>query len=321
MKRIGVITTGGDAPGMNTAIRAVVRIALGVGMEVFGIRRGYRGLFENDLFRMNSRSVSGIINMGGTILKSIRSPEFKERRVREKAHENLKENRIEGLVTIGGDGTARGAFCLFSEFNFPVVLIPASIDNDVYGTDYTVGFDTAVNTAVDAIDRIRDTATSHERIFIIEVMGREKGNLALEVAVACGAEIVLIPELKIDWDKICVEIKEQERKGKVSSMVVLAEGAGKAQDVVKVLKEKFPEREIRFSVLGYIQRGGKPTAFTRTLATKFGMEAVRMLQDELYGYMVGLKDGKIVHIPLKQVASQRKPPPLEYLEIVKLMAI
>ena len=321
MKKIGVLTSGGDASGMNPAIRAVVRTALGLGVQVMGIRRGYRGLSENDMFQMNSRNVSGIIDMGGTILKSIRFPEFKEKTPREKAYRNLKGNRLEGLAVIGGDGSARAAYALSSEFNFPVVLIPASIDNDLYGTDYTIGFDTAVNTAVDAIDRIRDTATSHERTFIVEVMGREKGNLALEVGLACGAEIILIPEMEINWDKIIQELENQKIRGKTSSLIVLAEGAGKAREVAKRLQEKLPEKEIRVSVLGYIQRGGKPTSFTRNLATKFGVEAVRMLYKGDHASMVGFKDGKIVHVPLKEVTSNKKSPPLENLELVKLMDI
>ena len=321
MKRIGVLTSGGDAPGMNCAIRTVVRTALGMNIEIFGINRGYKGLYENDVFLMNSRNVSGIINLGGTILKSIRFPDFKKREVREKAYQNLKNNRIEGLVVIGGDGSAKGAYALFSEFNFPVVLIPASIDNDLYGTESTVGFDTAVNTAIDAIDRIRDTATSHERIFIIEVMGREKGNLAIEIALACGAEIVLIPEIKINWQQVFEEIEQQQIKGKVSCLIILAEGAGKAQDVAKILQERFPEREIKFSVLGYIQRGGSPTYFTRVLSTKFGVEAVRMLEKGLFGYMVGIKGEKIVYTSLKEVISNVKTPSLNILEIIKLMSI
>ena len=321
MKRIGVLTSGGDAPGMNPAIRAVVRTALGLGMEVFGIRRGFRGLSENDLFQMTSRSVSGIIDLGGTILKSIRFPEFREKGIREKAYKNLKGNRIEGLAVIGGDGSAHAAYLLHSEFNLPVVLIPASIDNDLYGTDSTIGFDTAVNTAVDAIDRIRDTATSHERTFIVEVMGRDNGNLALEVGLACGAEIILIPEIKIDWDKILEELETQKIQGKASSLIILAEGVGKAHEIAKLLQDKLPEQEIRVSVLGYIQRGGKPSSSTRNLATKFGVEAVKMLTKGHYGSMVGLKDGKIVHVSLKEVVSNKKSPLLENLEIVKLMDI
>jgi len=321
MKRVGVLTSGGDAPGMNPAIRAVVRTALGSGMEVFGVQKGFKGLYENEILPFTSRDVSGIINKGGTILRSIRFPEFKEKKIREKCYKNLLEKKIEGLVVIGGDGSARGAYALFSDFRFPVVLIPASIDNDIYGTDYTVGFDTAVNTAVDAIDRIRDTATSHERTFIIEVMGREKGNLAIEVAVACGAEIVIIPEKQTEWEEIFKSLEEQGEKGKISSLIVLAEGAGKAPEVAEILKKRFPETEVRFSVLGYIQRGGKPSHFTRVLATKFGVEAVKMFKSSIYGHMVAFTNGDIAHVPLKQVVSNEKTACCELLEIVKLMAI
>ncbi|RKY32437.1 MAG: 6-phosphofructokinase [Candidatus Omnitrophota bacterium] len=321
MEKIAVTTTGGDAPGMNCVIRAVVRTSIYYGMEIFGIRRGFKGLYEDDIFKMSSRDVSGIINQGGTILKTKRFPEFSERKIREIAIKNLKKRKIEGLIVIGGDGSAKGAYSLYSDFNFPVVLIPASIDNDLYGTDYTVGFDTAVNTAVEAIDRIRDTATSHERVFIIEVMGREKGNLAVEIALACGAEIVLIPERKMEWNEIFDEIEKQEKRGKVSSLIIVAEGAGKASEIAKILQKRFPEREIRFSVLGYIQRGGKPTYFTRTIATKFGFEAVKMLKEGKYGYMVGIKGGNIVHIPLKEVVSGKKSPSFENLKLMEIMAI
>lgn len=321
MKRIGVLTSGGDAPGMNPAIRAVVRTALGSGMEVFGIQKGFKGLYENEILPFTSRDVSGIINKGGTILRSIRFPEFKEKKIREKAYQNLLEKKIEGLVVIGGDGSAKGAYALFSDFHFPVVLIPASIDNDIYGTDYTVGFDTAANTAVDAIDRIRDTATSHERTFIIEVMGRESGNIAVEVSIACGAEIVIIPEKQTVWEDIFKSLEEQREKGKISSLIVLAEGAGKAPEVAEIIKKRFPEKEVRFSVLGYIQRGGKPSHFTRVLATKFGVEAVKMFKDGIYGHMVAFTNGDLAHIPLKDVVSKEKSACCELLEIVRLMAI
>lgn len=321
VKKIGLLTAGGDAPGMNAGIRAVVRTSLGRNMEVTGIRRGYRGLIEEDFFNMDSRSVSGIINQGGTILKSVRFPEFQERDVQAKAFDNLRKNNLDGLVVMGGDGSARGAYALFSEFNFPVVVIPASIDNDLYGTDITVGFDTAVNTAVEAIDRIRDTATSHNRTFIIEVMGRDCGNIALEVGVACGAEIILIPEIPIDWKKVFAEIEEDDRKGKMSSLIVLAEGAGKANELANVLGEHFPEREVRFSILGYIQRGGRPTYATRVLATKFGVEAVQMLETGFFGYMVGIQAGKMVRVPLKEVTTRKNFSSLKNLEITNLMAI
>lgn len=321
MKKIGVITTGGDAPGMNCAIRSVVRTAIYHNLEVIGIYEGFKGLYEKKFIPLNSRDVSGIINQGGTILKTKRFYEFKNREIREKAFKNLKEEKIDGIVVIGGEGSAKGAYLLYSEFNFPVVHVPASIDNDVYGTDYTIGFDTAVNTAIDAIDKIRDTATSHERTFVIEVMGRECGILALEVGIVCGAEIVLIPEVKYDIDKVVEEIKEEERKGKKSCIIILAEGVGKAEELTKILQEKLPEREIRYTVLGYIQRGGRPTYLTRKLATIFGNEAVKLLISGKYGYMVGIKGEEIVYVPLSDVVSKRKIPEVKYIEVIQTMAI
>jgi 6-phosphofructokinase 1 len=321
MKKIGVITTGGDAPGMNCAIRSVVRTAIYYRIEVIGIYEGFKGLYEKKFEKINSRSVSGIINQGGTILKTKRFYEFKKREIREKCFENLIEAKIDGLIVIGGDGSAKGAYLLYSEFNFPVVHIPASIDNDIYGTDYTIGFDTAVNTAIDAIDKIRDTATSHERTFIIEVMGRECGNLALEVGIVCGAEIVIIPEVKFEIDKIVEEIKEEERKGKKSCIIILAEGAGKAENLSKILSEKLPDREIRYTVLGYIQRGGRPTYLTRKLATIFGNKAVEILINGKYGYMVGIQGNEIVYISLSEVVSKTKPVKLEYLDIIQKMSV
>lgn len=320
MKKIGVLTTGGDAPGMNAAIRAVVRTALSYGIQVTGIKRGYRGLYEKDFINLTSRSVSGIINKGGTFLKTIRFPQFKEYSVREKCYQNLCSEGIEGLAVIGGDGSARGAYHFSNDFNFPVVLIPASIDNDLYGTDFTIGFDTAVNTALCAIDNIRDTATSHNRTFVIEVMGREKGHLALEIGLACGAEIVLVPEVKISEEKIVELLKEQEKKGKESSIIILAEGAGKAEVITAFLQKALPEREIRYSVLGYIQRGGAPTYFSRVLATRFGVAAVELLIQKKYPYMVGIKGNEIVHIPLKEVITNSGSISEEYLDIIRRMA-
>ncbi|MCM8762387.1 MAG: 6-phosphofructokinase [Candidatus Omnitrophica bacterium] len=321
MKKIGVLTTGGDAPGMNAAIRAVVRTALSYGLEVTGVERGFRGLYEKSFVKLTSRSVSGIINKGGTFLKTIRFPEFKEYGIRKACYENLEKEGIEGLVIIGGDGSSKGAYYLYNDFNFPVVLIPASIDNDLYGTDCTVGFDTAVNTAVSAIDNIRDTATSHNRTFVIEVMGRESGNLALEVALACGAEIVIIPEVKIPYEKIVYLLKEQAEKGKISSIIILAEGAGRAEDLTAFLQKALPEREIRYSVLGYIQRGGTPTYLTRALATRFGMAAVDILLKEKHPYMVGIKGNEIIYTPLKEVISNQTSISEAHLEIIKRMAI
>jgi len=321
MKKIGVLTTGGDAPGMNAAIRAVVRTALSYGMEITGIEKGYCGLHEKEFVGLNSRSVSGIINEAGTFLKTKRFPQFKEKDVREKCHRNLIEESIQGLVVIGGDGSARGAYTFSVDFDFPVVLIPASIDNDLYGTDFTVGFDTAVNTAVAAVDNIRDTATSHERIFVVEVMGREKGNLAIEVAVACGAEIVIIPEIKMKGSRIVQLLKEQEKKGKTSSIIILAEGAGKAGELTTFLQKELPEKQIRYSVLGYIQRGGSPTYLTRVLATQFGKAAVEILKEGKYPFMIGVKGREIVYIPLKEAVSLTKEISHKDLEIINKMAI
>jgi 6-phosphofructokinase 1 len=321
VKKIGVLTTGGDAPGMNAAVRAVVRTAISRGAEVTGVEKGYSGLYDKSFLPLTSRSVSGIINKSGTFLKTRRFPEFKDFKVRKRCHENLLAEGIEGLVVIGGDGSAKGA-CQFSgDFDFPVALIPASIDNDLYGTDCTVGFDTAVNTAMAAIDNIRDTATSHERTFVVEVMGREKGNLAVEVAVACGAEIVIIPEVKIKRDKIVQLLKEQDKKGKTSSIIVLAEGAGKAEKLTAFLQEKFPQKQIRYSVLGYIQRGGSPTYLTRVIAAQFGAAAVETLLEGKYPFMTGIRGNEVVRVPLKDVISRSKDIPHKHLEIVNNMAI
>lgn len=321
MKKIGIITSGGDAPGMNATIRSAVRTAIFYDMEVIGICDGFKGMYEKKFTILTSRSVSGIINEGGTILKTKRFYEFKEKAIREKCYKNLIDEKIEGLIVIGGDGSAKASYLLYTEFNFPVVHIPASIDNDIYGTDYTVGFDTAINTAIDAIDKIRDTATSHERTFIIEVMGRESGNLALEIALVCGAEIVIIPEKKIDIEDIVKEIKEEEKKGKRSCLIILAEGAGKAETLSKELKDKLPDKEIRYTVLGYIQRGGRPTYLTRKIATIFGSKAVELLRNGIYGVMIGIKGDEIVYVPISEVVNNQKLPNFEYLELIKKMSI
>jgi 6-phosphofructokinase 1 len=321
MNRIGVLTTGGDAPGMNAAVRAVVRTAIRYGLDVTGVEKGYSGIYEKSFLKLDSRSVSGIINKAGTFLKTRRFPDFKDYKIRKQCHQNLLDEGIEGLIVIGGDGSARGAYQFSSDFDFPVVLIPASIDNDLYGTDFTVGFDTAVNTAISAVDNIRDTATSHERTFVVEVMGREKGNLAIEVAVACGAEIVIIPEVNLEKRKIVSLLKEQDRKGKTSSIIILAEGAGKAEELASYLQKKLPEKQIRYSVLGYIQRGGSPTYLTRVLAVQFGTAAVELLKEGKYPFMIGIKGNEIVSVPLKKVISYSKEIPYKNLEIVENMAI
>jgi len=321
MKKIGLLTSGGDAPGMNCAIRSVVRTSLGMGIDVCGIKRGFRGLYENDIMPLNARSVSGIINRGGTILRTIRFPEFKQMDVQEVCFRNLKDAGIDGLVVIGGDGSSRGAHAFHNNFNIPVGFIPASIDNDVYGTDYTVGFDTAVNTALDAIDKIRDTATSHERIFVVEVMGREHGFLALEVAIAAGAEVVVLPEKPITIQQIINVLETNRVRGKISSLIVVAEGAGKAHILANEINKEMPGAEARYCVLGYIQRGGIPTYQTRCLATMFGSEVVRGLLEGKKCFMTGISGKKIIRVSLEKVISSKIEISEEKIKLVDAMAI
>jgi len=319
MHRIGVITAGGDAPGMNTAIRAVVRSAIYEGLEVIGFEKGYEGLVEGQAIKMESRSVSGIINLGGTILKTYRCEEIKTPQGLRKAADVLEKCKIDGLVTIGGDGTFRGASGLHDVSKVSVVGIPATIDNDIAGTDTTIGFDTAVNIALSAIDKIRDTATSHERIFIVEVMGRKRGFLALEVGLAGGAEEILIPEIKFDLDKICNRLKQARKKGKTSEIIVMAEGAGDSHSMVDYIA-KNSGYQVRLSVLGYIQRGGSPTAISRTLACQFGHHAVKMLVEGAEAKMVGIRDGKIVSVDLEYAWKEQKEIDLRLHKLAQVLS-
>lgn len=278
MKRICVMTTGGDASGMNAAIRAVVRTAIGNKLEVFGIEEGFHGLINNKFMEMSLKSVGGIINMGGTILQTKRSKDFRERSARESAYRHLADMRTDGLVVIGGDGSRMGAYTVTKETGIPTAFVPGSIDNDVYGTDYTIGFDTAVNVGLEAIDKIRDTAASHERIFIVEVMGREHGFLALEIGLTGGAEVILLPELKnkVSMKQVCDNLERGIRRGKDSSIIVAAEGYGATPALAKMIEKK-TGMETRYTVLGYIQRGGRPTALSRKLGLAFGYNAVNAL--------------------------------------------
>ena len=324
MKRIAVMTTGGDAPGMNAAIRAVVRTAIHNKLEVYGIEDGYRGLVDNKLDKLTSRSVSGIINRGGTILHTLRSKEFHKKNIRKIAYKNLKDKEIDGLIVIGGDGSRRGAYTITKETGIPSVFIPASIDNDVYGTDYTIGFDSAVNVALEAIDRIRDTAASHERVFIVEVMGREHGFLTLEVGLAGGAEIILLPEFKKDLkiSSIYKLLKEGIKRGKDSSIIVMAEGAGSSADLAKKLR-KYTGLKVRYTVLGYIQRGGSPTAMSRKLALSFGYKAVLQLKKmkKKQCRMVGIKGNKIVALSIKSVLGKERKLDKYYYNMNKVFTI
>ena len=319
LKRIAVITSGGDSPGMNAAIRAVVRTTLARGVEVVGFSHGYRGLIGNDADLLESKSVGGIISQGGTILGTARSEEFRTNEGRTQAYEHLKENSVEGLVVIGGDGSIAGALALADEFAFPVIAVPASIDNDIFGTDFSIGFDTAVNTAIEAIDKIRDTAYSHERVFVIEVMGRANGFIALDVALGCGAEACLIPEVPYSLADICLSLRDMRRKGKRSSIIVVAEGAAKAEDVQGFIQER-TGFEARKSILGHMQRGGRPTSFDRVLALRLGAFAADRLIGGSTSEMVGFVGGKLVSHALSYVLGNQKTVDPDKLRLVDVMA-
>ncbi|UCH32704.1 MAG: 6-phosphofructokinase [Candidatus Bathyarchaeota archaeon] len=319
MKKLGVVTSGGDAPGMNATIRAITRVAHSKGLEVFGFERGWEGLMKARVRPLTPRSVGGILGQGGTILYTARSPNFETEGGLEMASRTLKSNEIDGLIVIGGDGSFRGANKLSFKTDTLIVGIPASIDNDVFGTDETIGFDTAVNTAVTEIDKIRDTAISHDRIFIIEVMGKKRGFLALAGGIAAGAEVILIPEVKIRKQKIVQTIKENDAKGKKSSIIVAAEGIGDTRNLAKNI-EKQTGSEVRLSVLGYAQRGGSPTARSRLLACLFGNKAVESVLNGQGSRIVGLKHGKIVTIDLEETCKIAKPLDLGQLELAHILA-
>ncbi len=292
MKKIAILTSGGDSQGMNTAVRAVAKTAMSKGMEVFGIKRGYKGMLEDQIFQMSALDVSGIADHGGTILLSARLSSFKDPEVRAKAAENLKKRGIEGLVVIGGDGSFHGAHYLYEEHGIKTIGIPGTIDNDIAGTDYTIGYDTALNIILDAISKLKDTATSHERTYLIEVMGRNCGDLALYAAIAGGASGVMIPEVKASTDDIAKVIRERRAEGKLYDIIVVAEGAGDILDIEKELAKKI-DTDIRVTILGHVQRGGAPTANDRILATKLGVKAVELLIAGEAGLMVGMESGKV----------------------------
>ncbi|NLU37187.1 MAG: 6-phosphofructokinase [Clostridiales bacterium] len=304
MKRIGVLTSGGDAPGMNAAIRAVVRTAVYKDMQVYGIRRGFKGLIKGEIDQMDVKSVGEILHRGGTILNTARSELFKTEEGLKKAINVLNVFGIEGLVVIGGDGSFRGALDL-CERGFPVVAIPGTIDNDIACTEQTIGFDTAVNTVLEAINKIRDTVTSHERTNIIEVMGRHAGDIAIYTAIAGGAEGILIPEMPLDIDKLCKRIIEGRNRGKSSSIIILAEGAGKAVELEKIIEEK-TGMETRATVLGYIQRGGSPTAADIILASRMGYHAVELLENDIGNRVVAIRRNQIVDYDIKEALDMPK---------------
>ncbi len=319
MKRIGLLTSGGDSPGMNAAIRGVVRAAIARGAEVFGFMRGYEGIIEEDFVPMDSKSVGGIISHGGTILRTARSQDFREHEGRRRAVANLNDLAVQGLIVIGGDGSLTGALALFEEFRFPVMGVPGSIDNDISGTDFSIGFDTAVNTAVEAIDRVRDTAYSHDRVFVVEVMGRSNGFIALEAGLAGGAEAILIPEVPFSLNEICDELLKADRKGKKSSIIICAEGATSAATVTKAIEAQ-TGFEARALVLGHMQRGGSPTAFDRVLALRLAAFATNRLLSGFQGEMAGVDGGRLVSTPLAKVLSSKREVDPEKLVLAEVMA-
>lgn len=322
VSKIGVLTSGGDSPGMNAAIRAVVRTGNYHGLEVYGIMRGYQGLLEDDIFRMENRSVANIIQRGGTILKTARCKDFRTPEGRKKAYEILKNRGIDGLVIIGGDGSFRGAVEFSAEYDIPCIGLAGTIDKDIAGTDFTIGFDTAVNTAVQAIDKIRDTADAHDRLFIIEVMGRDAGYIALHSGIATGAENILIPEQKTDIETIIASLQEKERRKKLVNLIVVAEGdeSGGATELARVVMERVPTLETRVAILGHIQRGGAPTCLDRLIASRMGYHAVECLIQGRHNVFVGIMNNKLNYVPLANVHKKRGTISQEWMKIVKILA-
>lgn len=323
MKKIGVLTSGGDSPGMNAAIRAVVRTAVYHNLEVVGIREGFNGLIDGKFTKMGVRSVNNIINLGGTILKSARSEEFKTKDGRVKAFENCNKNNIDALVCIGGDGTFTGAKTFSEEFGIKVIGIPGTIDNDIFGTDNTIGYDTALNTAMDAIDKIRDTATSHNRIFFIEVMGRDAGFIALNSGIATGALDILIPEQHDSLEEMFSNFEKAHQRGKTSSIVVVAEGETLAStyELSQKTKERFPDADIRVAILGHIQRGGSPSCADRVLASKLGYAAVVGLLKGLTNVMVGMRANQLAYTPIEDAIKKHNEINQELLKISEILAL
>lgn len=323
IKKIGVLTSGGDSPGMNAAIRSVVRSASHYKLECAGIYRGYQGLIEGDIVPMNARSVHHIIQKGGTILKSARSKDFRTVEGRKKAHENLMKHEIDALVVIGGDGSFTGGMIFSEEFDFPVVGIPGTIDNDIYGTDYTLGYDTALNTAVECIDKIRDTASSHNRLFFVEVMGRDAGHIALNAGIGAGAEEILIPEENMGLDRLLQTLETSRRSGKTSSIVVVAEGDKTGENVFELaqyVEKNLPQYDVRVSILGHMQRGGSPSCFDRVLASRMGVKAVELLIDGVSNVMVGLDNNEMSTVPLSDAIKQNNPIDAEILRVSDIMS-
>ena len=323
IKTIGILTSGGDAPGMNPAIRAVTRAAIFSGFKVKGIYRGYRGLVADEIVEFSTANVSNIIQRGGTILKTARCMEFQTPDGRQLAYDNLRRHGIDALVVIGGDGSLTGARIFANEFNLPIIGLPGTIDNDLYGTDTTIGYDTALNTIMECVDKIRDTATSHERLFFVEVMGRDAGFLALNGAIAAGAEAAIIPEISTETDQLAELIQNGFRKSKNSSIVLVAESpvTGGAMGIAKRVEEEYPQYDVRVSILGHLQRGGSPTAHDRILASRMGAAAIDALLDDQRNVMIGIKNDEIVYVPFTRAIKNEKPINRELLNTLRRLSI
>ncbi|MBL0315092.1 MAG: 6-phosphofructokinase [Flavobacteriales bacterium] len=321
--KIGVLTSGGDAPGMNAAIRAVVRTCVYRNIEVHGIFQGYQGMIEGDFKKLNERSVARILGRGGTILKSSRSKDFMTKEGRQQAYDNLKKNGVNALITIGGNGTFTGAHIFHEEFGVPVMGVPGSIDNDLFGTDHCIGFDTATNTVVDAVDKIRDTATSHNRLFFVEVMGRNSGFIALKAGIATGAIAIVLPEDEMSIDDLVQTLRASEESGKSSSIVIVAEGSksGGAYEIAKQVTEKYSEYETRVSVLGHLQRGGSPSCYDRVMASRMGVAAVEGLLEGRKDVMIGIINDRETYTGLEDAINQRHLPNRDELRIARILSI
>ena len=323
IKTIGILTSGGDAPGMNAAIRAVTRAAIYNGLRVVGIKRGYYGLVYNEMEEFDSKSVSNIIQQGGTILKTARCKEFVTPEGRKQAFDNMRAEGIDALVVIGGDGSLSGARIFAEEYDIPIVGLPGTIDNDLGGTDSTIGYDTALNTIVEAVDKIRDTATSHERLFLVEVMGHMAGYLALNGAIASGAEAAIVPEMETEIDQLADLINRGFRKSKNSAIVLVAENpeTGGALGLKQRIKEEFPEYDARVTILGHLQRGGSPTAADRILASRMGAQAITALREGQRNVMIGIKNGELVYVPFSKATTHKHSIGSAELDIVKMLSI
>ncbi len=323
INKIAVMTSGGDSPGMNAAIRSVVRTCAYYSKECIGVYRGYQGMIEGDFTTLTARNINNIINKGGTILKSARSDEFRTPEGRKKAFKQLKDNNIDGLVVIGGDGSFTGGVVFNKEYNFPVIGIPGTIDNDILGTSHTIGYDTALNTAVDAIDKIRDTASSHNRLFFVEVMGRDAGFIALNAGVGAGAEEILIPEENLGLDRLLESLVKSRKSGKSSSIVVVAEGDKSGKNVFELaeyVEENMPEYDVRVSVLGHMQRGGTPSCFDRVLASRLGVKAVEMIIENKTNLMIGLKNNTVITTDLEKAITGGHEINKELLRVSDIMS-